>query len=160
MQRIRTQVLEGLGGPYKPSPTSEEVWSDQYRVHALHRETVGNCRGQVLRVDAPKWETARVSDMTFRGWPTHRKDAGSGRWGYWLECVVKVNTTKCGESNELTSAVADHIGAISRRAKILHLVHAHDALTYPWSLDLCPLTHESPNRRSLAVKVLLWNAEV
>jgi len=114
----------------------------------------------VQRVDAPKWEAARVLDMTFRGWPTHLKDAGSGRWNYWLECVVKVSTTKCGESNELTSAVADDIGATSRQAKVLLLVRAHDALTYPWSLNYCPLTHETPNGRSLAVKVLLWNAEV
>jgi len=132
-----TQVLEGLGGPYMSNPTSAEVWSDQYRVHALHRETVANCRGQVQvpRVDAPKWEAARVSDTTFRGCPTHLKDAGSGRWNYWLECVVKVSTTKCGESNELTSVVADYIGAISRQAKLLHLVRAHDALTCPWSLN-------------------------
>jgi len=122
------------------NPTSAEVWSDQYRAHALHTETVANYRGQVhwqvQRVDAPKWEAARVSDMTFRGWPTHLKDAaGSGRWDYWLECVVKVSTTKCGESNALTSAVADYIGAISRQAKVLHLVRAHDAMTYPWSLN-------------------------
>jgi hypothetical protein len=120
------------------NPTSTEVWSDQYRVHALHRETVANCRGQVQqvqRVDAPKWEATRVSDMTFRGWPTHLKDVGSGRWNYRVECVVKVSGTKYGESNDLTSAVEDYIGAISRQAKVLHLVHAHDALTHPWSLN-------------------------
>ncbi len=56
-----------------------EVWSDLYRVRALHKETLASCRGQVQYADAPKWEAVKVLDMTFGKSPIHLKDAGSGR---------------------------------------------------------------------------------
>jgi len=100
-------------------------------------------------MDGSRWEATRVLDMTSGESPTHPKNAGIRRRNYSLECVVIMSTLSCEELNERMSDVVERIGAMGRQAKVLPLVRVYDALTYPSFL--------SQWRKSLAVKVLLWN---